>query len=65
MEIHNLPPPAVAPIRSPSAVDDGDAGPNNPYYRQRKQKQRTSQKESAEDQTPHLEGSTLHIDIRV
>ncbi len=65
MEIHNAPPPAVVPIRAPSAVDDGDAGPNSPYYRRRKQKQQTSQDQSADDQTPHLEGSTSHIDIRV
>ena len=66
MEINHLPPPsATATIRAPSAVEDGDAGPNSPYYRQRKQKQRASQNESAEDQAPHLEGSTSHIDIRV
>jgi len=65
MELHNLPPPAVVPIRAPSAVNDGDAGANSPYYRRRKQKQQTSQNESADDQTPHLEDSSSHIDIRV
>lgn len=66
MEINHLPsPPTVASIRAPSAVGDGDAGPNSPYYGRRKQKQRPPQNESAEDQTPHLEGSTSHIDIRV
>ena len=66
MEINHLPPPsAISPRRAPSAVKDGDAGPNSPYYRRRKQKQRTAQEESAQDQTPRLEGSTSHIDIRV
>jgi len=65
--ITHLPPPsAIAPLRAPSAVEDGDAGPNNnPYYRQRKHKQRPSQEESVKDQTPHIEGSSPHIDIRV
>ncbi|MDH5428170.1 MAG: hypothetical protein OEZ05_11015 [Nitrospirota bacterium] len=65
MEINQLPPSNVAPIRAPSAVGDGDAGPNSPSYRGRKHKQRDSKKESREAQTPHLEGSTSHIDIRV
>lgn len=66
MEINHLPPPsAIVPLRAPSEVSDGDAGPNSPYYRQRKKKQKTSQHESGKDQTPRLEGSTTHIDIRV
>jgi len=65
MEINHLPPPTVVPIRAPSAVGDGDAGPNSPYYRRPKQRQRAAQEESTEDQTPRLEGSTSHIDIRV
>ena len=65
MEINHLPPPNVAPIRAPSAVGDGDAGPNSPYYRQRKHKQQTAQNEHAEEPAPSLEGSATHIDIRV
>ncbi|MDH5774845.1 MAG: hypothetical protein OEZ57_08010 [Nitrospirota bacterium] len=66
MEINHLPPPStIPPLRAPSAVGDGDAGPNSPYYRGRKPKPRDSKKESREAQTPHLEGSTSHIDIRV
>jgi hypothetical protein len=66
MEINHLPPPsAIAPLRAPSAVEDGDAGPNSPYYRRRQKKQQASHEESTEDQTPHLEGSTSIIDIRV
>ena len=66
MEINHLPPTsAIAPLRAPSAVEDGDAGPNSPYYRRRQKKQQASHEESTEDQTPHLEGSTSIIDIRV
>ena len=66
MEINHLPPPAaLAPQRAPSAVGDGDAGPNSPYYRQRKPKQRPSKNKSSENQTPQLDGTTSHIDIRV
>ncbi len=65
MEINNLPSPSnVAPIRAPSAVDDGDAGPNSPYYRRQKKKN-PSQKKQAEATPPRLEGSSPHIDIRV
>ena len=65
MEINHLPQPAIAPIRSPSMVDDGDVGQNSPDYHRRQKKQRASQKEPTEDITPRLEGSTLLIDIRV
>lgn len=65
MEINNLPPSAIAPLRAPSAVDDGDAGPNSPYYRRRQKKQQAQKEEEPEDTAPSLEGSTLHIDIRV
>ncbi len=66
MEINHLPPPsAIAPLRAPSAVGDGDAGPNSPYYRQRKKKQKPSQNDSETNQAPRIEGSTTHIDIRV
>lgn len=66
MEINNLPPPsATAPLRAPSAVDDGDAGPNSPYYRRRQKKQQARQEETAKEKAPRLEESTLHIDIRV
>ena len=65
MEINHLPPPAVAPIRSPSMVDDGDVGQNSPDYHGRQKKQRASKEEPSEDRTPRLEGSTLLIDIRV
>ena len=66
MEINNLPPqPTIVPIRAPSAVDDGDAGPNSPYYRRRKQNAKTARKEQDDERAPRLEGSTLHIDIRV
>ncbi len=66
MEINNLPPqPTVAPIRAPSAVDDGDAGSNSPYYRRRKPKAKLSSKGSNDGQAPRLEGSASRIDIRV
>ncbi len=66
MEINNLPPPSsVAPIRAPSTVGDGDAGPNSSYYRQQRKKQKDAQKEQTDDRTPRLDGSTSHIDIRV
>ena len=65
MEINPLSPPAVAPIRSPSMVDDGDVGQNSPDYHRRRKKQRASQEEPTEDITPRLERSTLLIDIRV
>lgn len=66
MEINHLPPPsAFVPLRAPSAVDDGDAGPNSPYYRRRKKKQRASQEKQTENTAPRLEGSTSHIDIHV
>ena len=66
MEINHLPPPsAIVPLRAPSTVEDGDAGPNSPYYRRRQKKQRASQEEPTEDMAPRLEGSTSLIDIRV
>ncbi len=66
MEINNLPPPSsVVPIRAPSAVGDGDAGPNSPYYRRQQKKQKDSHKEQTEDRAPRLEGSASHIDIKV
>ena len=66
MEINHLPPPSnIPPLRAPSAVGDGDAGPNSPYHRRRKQKQRTAQKQADEEPAPRLEGSASHIDIRV
>ncbi len=65
MEINNFPPPStVAPIRAPSAVGDGDAGLNSPYYRRQKKK-KALQDQQAEATPPRLEGSTSHIDIRV
>ncbi len=64
MEINHLPPPSsVVPIRAPSAVGDGDAGPNSPYYRRQQKKPKDSHKEN--DQTPRLESSASQIDIRV
>lgn len=66
MEINQLPPPSsIVPIRAPSAVNDGDAGPNSPYYRGQKKKHKNSQEEQNKDRGPRLEGSTSHIDIRV
>lgn len=65
MEINHLPPPAIAPIRSPSIVDDGDVGQNSPDYHRRQKKRRAPQEKPIEDITPRLEGSTLLIDIRV
>jgi len=65
MEINHLSPPAVAPIRSPSRVDDGDVGQNSPDYRRRQKKQHASEEEQNEDRTPSLKGSTSLIDIRV
>jgi hypothetical protein len=65
MEINNLAPPVIAPLRSPSAVDDGDVGQNGPYYRRRQKKQQPSQEEQDQDTTPRLKGSTSLIDIRV
>ena len=65
MEINHLPPQAVAPIRSPSRVDDGDVGQNSPGYHRRQKKQRASEEEQNEDRTPSLKGSTSIIDIRV
>jgi len=65
MEINHLPLPAVAPIRSPSRVDDGDVGQNSPDYYRRQKKQRASEEEQNEDKTPNLKGSTSLIDIRV
>ncbi len=65
MEINHLPLPAVAPIRSPSKVDDGDVGQNSPGYHHHQKKQRASEEEQIEDRTPSLKGSTSIIDIRV
>jgi hypothetical protein len=65
MEINHLPLPAVAPIRSPSRVDDGDVGQNSPDYYRRQKKQRASEEEQNEDRTPNLKDSTTLIDIRV
>ncbi len=66
MEINHLPPPStVASIRAPSAVNDGDAGSNSPYYRRQQKKHKGSQEEQAKDRAPRLDDSTLHIDIRV
>ncbi len=66
MEVnHLLPPSNIPPLRAPSAVGDGDAGPNSPYYRGRKKKRRTPQEDLPQNTTPQLEGSTSHIDIRV
>ena len=65
MEINNIPPAASPALRAPSTVDDGDAGPNSPYYRRRQKKKKTHQDELAEDVHPRLDGSSSHIDIRV
>ncbi len=66
MEINNLPShSAITPLRTTTAVDDGDAGPNSPYYRQQRKKKKGSQQEQLEDRAPRLDGSTAHIDIRV
>ena len=65
MEINHLPLPAVAPIRPPSRVDDGDVGQNSSGYYRHQKKQRASEEEQIEDRTPSLKGSTLLIDIRV
>ncbi len=65
MEINNFPPAASPSLRAPSAVDDGDAGPNSPYYRRRQKKKKTHQDELAEDELSGLDGSSSHIDIRV
>ncbi len=66
MEINHLPShSAITPLRAPTAVDDGDAGSNSPYYRQQRKKQKRMQKEETNDRSPRLDGSTSHIDIRV
>ncbi len=65
MEIKNLPPPNVAPIRSPSAVNDGDVGSNSPFYRRSKKRPHPREEENPKDALPSLEGSSSHIDIRV
>ncbi len=66
MEINNLPPhSAITPLRAPSAVEDGDAGPNSPYYRQQRKKKKNTQQEQPENRAPRLDSSTSHIDIRV
>ena len=66
MEINHLPPPAnIPPRRAPSAVGDGDAGPNSPYYPQQRKKKKESHKEQTKDLAPRLEGSISHIDIKV
>jgi hypothetical protein len=65
MEINSLPHPTIAPVRAPSAVEDGDAGPNSPYYRRRQKKGKTPREEMPEEKAPQLEGSPSHIDIRV
>ena len=66
MEINNLPfHSAISPLRATTAIDDGDAGPNSPYYRQQRKKQKGPQKEETDDRSPRLDSSTSHIDIRV
>ena len=66
MEINNLPShSAITPLRTTTAIDDGDAGPNSPYYRQQRKKQKGHQKEETDDRSPRLDSSTSHIDIRV
>jgi hypothetical protein len=65
MEINHLPSPAIAPIHSPSIVDDGDVGQNSPDYHRPQKKQRAPQEEPIKDITTSLEVSTLLIDIRV
>ena len=66
MEINNLPShSAITPLRTTTAIDDGDAGPNSPYYRQQRKKQKGPQKEETDDRSPRLDSSTSHIDIRV
>ena len=65
MEINHLSPPTIAPIRSPSIVDDGAVGQNSPDYYRPQKKQHAVQEEPTEDITPRLEGSTSLIDIRV
>ncbi len=66
MEINNLPShSAITPLRATTAVDDGDAGPNSPYYRQQRQKKKGPQQEKTNDRSPRLDDSTSHIDIRV
>ena len=66
MEINNLPShSAITPLRATTAVDDGDAGPNSPYYRQKRKKQKDAQKEQTNNRSPRLDSSTSKIDIRV
>lgn len=65
MEITKVPPPAISPARSTSAVGDGDVGQNSPYYRRNQKKKQASPGEQTEDATPRIEGSPSHIDIRV
>lgn len=65
MEINNSTPPTIVPVRTPSAVEDGDAGPNSPYYRRRQKKARTPRKETSKETPPQMEGSPSHIDILV
>jgi hypothetical protein len=65
MEINNFSPPTIVPVRAPSTVEDGDAGPNSPYYRRRQKKARSPREDVSEETSPQLEGSPSHIDIRV
>jgi hypothetical protein len=65
MEISNFPNPTIAPVRSPSAVEDGDSGPNSPHYRRRQKKKRTAQEQAANEHAPQLEGAPSRIDIHV
>ena len=65
MEISNFTPPTIVPVRSPSAVEDGDAGPNSPYYRRRQKKSKRPHEDTSKETAPQLEGSPSHIDIHV
>lgn len=65
MEINHLPPPAITPLRSASAVDDGDVGQNSPDYHGRQKKHRAAEEEQTEEITTRIDGSTSIIDIRV
>ena len=65
MEIHQLPPRTVHPLRAPSKTEDGDSSSSGNFYR-RSSKQQASQEHPDQPQaTPSLEGTSTIIDIRV
>lgn len=65
MEIHQLPPTTIQPLRAPSKAEDGDAGSSGNFYR-RSHRQKHPQEESDQQGIgPSMEENSRIIDIRV